>query len=69
MNDGAGDARRNDERRFCPCHDSTFDLQGRCLGGPSPRGLDELDVVATGDEVKLRYRRFKTGVAKKETIG
>jgi Rieske Fe-S protein len=53
----------------CPCHDSAFDLEGRCLGGPSPRGLDELDVVARGDEIKVRYRRFKIGTPDKEPIG
>ena len=24
----------------CPCHDATFDLQGKVLGGPPPRPLD-----------------------------
>lgn len=61
------DARR--AKFICPCHDSGFDLQGTCLSGPSPRGLDELDVVASGDEIKVRYRRFRTGVAGKEPIG
>jgi len=29
------------EGRFhCPCHNSTFDRQGICTGGPSPRPLD-----------------------------
>jgi menaquinol-cytochrome c reductase iron-sulfur subunit len=49
----------------CPCHASSFDLDGRCLSGPSPRGLDELDVSADGHEVLVRYRRFRTGTAKK----
>jgi len=53
----------------CPCHDSAFDLDGRCLSGPSPRGLDELEVVAAGDDVKVRYRRFKIGTPDKEPIG
>jgi menaquinol-cytochrome c reductase iron-sulfur subunit len=52
----------------CPCHDSSFDSDGRCLGGPSPRGLDELEVIA-GEDIKVRYRRFKTGSPKKEPIG
>jgi Rieske Fe-S protein len=53
----------------CPCYDSAFDTDGRCLGGPSPRGLDELDVVSSADEVKVRYRRFKLGTPNKEPIG
>jgi Rieske Fe-S protein len=53
----------------CPCHDSSFDVDGRCLGGPSPRGMDELQVVTADNEVKVQYRRFKTGLAKKEPLG
>src|SRR5580698_2996286 len=52
----------------CPCHASSFDLDGRCLSGPSPRGLDELEVSADGHEVLVRYRRFRTGGVKKEPI-
>jgi menaquinol-cytochrome c reductase iron-sulfur subunit len=53
----------------CPCHASSFDTEGRCLGGPSPRGLDELAVTTDGDDVKVRYRRFQVGTPDKEPIG
>ena len=53
----------------CPCHNSSFDLAGRRLSGPSPRGLDELDVTAEGGELLVRMQRFRTGTAKKEPIG
>jgi Rieske Fe-S protein len=53
----------------CPCHASSFDLFGRCLGGPAPRSLDELEVVTTGDDIKVRYQRFKLGHGQKEPIG
>ena len=53
----------------CPCHASSFDTQGRCLGGPSPRDLDELAVKVEGKDVLVRYQRFRTGTAKKEPIG
>ena len=53
----------------CPCHASSFDLDGRCLGGPSPRGLDELQVAVEGDDVKVRYQRFQVGTPIKEPIG
>jgi Rieske Fe-S protein len=61
----------NDKRgKFeCPCHDSAFDLDGRCLGGPSPRGLDELETRVEGRDVLVRYRRFRVGSAKREPIG
>ncbi len=61
-----------DERtgRFeCPCHSSSFDLAGRCLSGPAPRGLDELEVTADGDGVLVRWQRFRTGTPAKEPIG
>jgi menaquinol-cytochrome c reductase iron-sulfur subunit len=61
-----------DEKRGkfeCPCHDSAFDLDGRCLGGPSPRSLDELETRIEGRDVLVRYRRFRVGSAKREQIG
>jgi len=57
------------EKFHCPCHGSAFGLDGRCLRGPAPRGLDELDVQATGGEIRVRYLRFKTGTRTKEPIG
>ena len=48
---------------------SSFDTEGRCLGGPSPRGLDELDVTVQGKDVLVRYQRFRIGTPKKEPLG
>jgi menaquinol-cytochrome c reductase iron-sulfur subunit len=61
----------NDRTRTfdCPCHASSFDVRGRCLSGPAPRDLDELEVVTTGDEIKVRYQRFRLGDRQKEPIG
>lgn len=53
----------------CPCHGSSFDLQGRRLSGPSPRGLDELEVTTDGDDVLVQLQRFRIGTATKEPIG
>ena len=53
----------------CPCHASAFDLDGRCLGGPSPRGLDELETSVDGRDVLVRYQRFRVGSTKREPIG
>jgi menaquinol-cytochrome c reductase iron-sulfur subunit len=53
----------------CPCHTSAFDLEGRCLSGPSPRGLDELETHIEGRDVLVRYQRFRVGTAKREPIG
>src|SRR6266700_1020089 len=57
-------------RKFdCPCHGSVFDMEGRCVAGPSPRGMDELEVVASGEDIKVRYRRFRVSIPNKEPIG
>jgi Rieske Fe-S protein len=53
----------------CPCHASSFDGEGRCLGGPAPRGLDELDARVEGQDVLVRYKRFRIGTEKKEPLG
>ncbi len=51
------------EGRFhCPCHNSTFDRQGACTGGPSPRpldlyGLSVAEGVVTVDTGALRQRQ------------
>ena len=58
-----------DEGYFCPCHSSTFLLDGSkgavCV---SPRGLDELEVdeekQAEG-EIWVTFLNFKAGVEEK----
>jgi menaquinol-cytochrome c reductase iron-sulfur subunit len=57
------------ERFDCPCHQSGFGTDGRCLFGPSPRGLDELEVTATDTELRVRYQRFKAATKSKEPLG
>jgi Rieske Fe-S protein len=37
----------------CPCHGSTFDLQGRVLNGPADRALTGLVVKTTTDRVLI----------------
>ncbi len=53
----------------CPCHASSFDPDGRCLGGPSPRGLDELEARVEGQDVLVKYKSFRIGTSKKEPLG
>ena len=55
-------------RFVCPCHDSLFALDGTALTGPSPRDMDELEVVTEGSVVKVTYRRFRTGVPEKVEV-
>jgi Rieske Fe-S protein len=45
----------------CPCHESAFDLEGRKLGGPAPRGMDQLETRVTANgKVEVRFVRFRT---------
>lgn len=53
----------------CPCHDSTFELDGVATDGPSPRPMDPLEVQVKEKDVFVRYRRFKIGVKEKQELG
>jgi menaquinol-cytochrome c reductase iron-sulfur subunit len=53
---------------FCPCHNSTFALDGRINDpkSPSPRGLDELEVEIRDDsEVWVKFQNYRAGISKK----
>ena len=58
-----------DRTRFvCPCHKSSFALDGVINDptSPSPRDMDELEVaVQNGDEIWVRYQNFQSGQATK----
>jgi Rieske Fe-S protein len=43
--------RADREQIWCACHNGTFDLTGRNVGGPPPRPLDAFDVGVRGDDV------------------
>jgi Rieske Fe-S protein len=66
---GCGIDLDQERRQFrCPCHQSVFDMNGQRLSGPSPRPMDELDVVVENEEVKVAYRRFRVGTPYKEEV-
>ncbi len=35
----------------CPCHGSVFNLGGEWVSGPSPRGMDQFELAAEGDQL------------------
>jgi len=52
----------------CPCHNSSFALDGKVLDpkSPSPRALDELKVeVRNGTEIWVTFQNFRAGVHEK----
>lgn len=61
-----------DKSRFgCPCHKSSFDLDGviNDPSSPSPRDMDELEVeVRNGDEVWVRFQNFLPGREEKTAV-
>lgn len=52
---------------LCPCHNSTFTVDGNISdpSSPSPRGMDSLEVELRGDEVWVKFRNFQAGRAEK----
>ncbi len=55
-------------RFFCPCHNSSFALDGAIADAksPSPRPLDTLEVqIRDGNEVWVKFQNFKAGHAEK----
>lgn len=52
----------------CPCHDSSFALDGKILDpkSPSPRALDDLPVeIRHGSEIWVTFQNFRAGVHEK----
>ena len=52
---------------LCPCHNSTFALDGKIQDpkSPSPRALDTLPVEIRGEEIYVTFQNFRAGVAEK----
>ena len=56
---------------FCPCHHSSFGLDGaiRDPRSPAPRGLDELVVEIRGqNQVWVKFQNFRCGVSQKVVV-
>jgi len=48
----------------CPCHNSSFSLDGKVLdpSSPSPRALDDLPVeIRNGSEIWVKFQNFRAG--------
>jgi Rieske Fe-S protein len=53
---------------LCPCHNSTFALDGKINDpkSPAPRALDSLPVeIRNSDEVWVKFQNYRAGVAEK----
>lgn len=46
---------------LCPCHSSAFRLSdGAPTNNVPPRGLDPLEIRVEGEEIQVRYQRFRS---------
>jgi len=50
---------------FCPCHTSSFNLDGHKTNEIPPRGLDVLQTRLEGKQIWLKYENFRAGTKDK----
>lgn len=51
------------ERLFsCPCHDSSFNLDGSRNNEIPPRGMDPLEAKEVDGEILVRFQKFRAGI-------
>ncbi len=53
----------------CPCHDSSFTMDGKREGGPSPRDMDTLETRVVDGVVEVDFRRFRQGTPERVEVG
>jgi cytochrome b6-f complex iron-sulfur subunit/menaquinol-cytochrome c reductase iron-sulfur subunit len=59
-----------DKKGFaCPCHDSSFSIDGKRQDGPSPRDMDSLATRITDGVVEIDFRRFRQGTPERIEVG
>ena len=61
------DFRSAERDYFCPCHNSSFGLDGSIANpdSPSPRRMDSLQTKVEDGEIKVKYLDFRAGVKEK----
>jgi menaquinol-cytochrome c reductase iron-sulfur subunit len=65
------DFRPNEDCYHCPCHNSSFAIDGQIKDptSPSPRGLDELPAeIRNGNEIWVKFQAFRAGVKEKIAV-
>jgi len=49
----------------CPCHASVYDISGRLISGPAPRGLDTIPAKVEEGILYVKYEKFRLGIPDK----
>lgn len=57
------------EHFFCPCHASTFNLDGEKINAIPPRNMDTLETKVQDGRVWVKYQDYRGGIEEKEPIG
>lgn len=59
-----------DKKSFgCPCHTSSFSVEGATQSGPSPRAMDALATRVKDGWVEVDFRKYRQGVAERKEVG
>lgn len=59
-----------DKKAFaCPCHTSSFALEGAAQSGPSPRAMDALATRVIDGWVEVDFRKYRQGTSEKKEVG
>ena len=61
------DFRQAEHDYFCPCHNSSFGIDGSISDpdSPSPRPMDSLETKIENGEIKVKYLDFRAGIKQK----
>ncbi|HEU0173040.1 MAG TPA: Rieske 2Fe-2S domain-containing protein [Blastocatellia bacterium] len=57
-----------EDKFICACHGSEWDVEGARVAGPTPRGLDTLELRVEENKLKVKYQDFKQGLTSKEVL-
>jgi menaquinol-cytochrome c reductase iron-sulfur subunit len=61
--------RTSEDIYLCPCHDSSFSIDGQRNNDIPPRDLDSLNVEVRGEgEVWVKFENFRVGVHEKTVV-
>ena len=61
------DYRKDSNDYFCPCHNSTFGLDGSVTNddSPSPRGMDTMETKVEDGQVWIQFQQFRPNISEK----